>query len=281
KNSTKKGDLNTKISHGTIIASILCNRLRDDKNNFIGIAPDIELIDFDVVAQKEEFFFSSILEIIDLIINEQVKLDIILISFSTKDPSDGTDILSLVCDTLVEKGIIVTCPAGNNGPELNTIGSPGAAKKVITFGALTKELAVSPYSGRGSTIDGRIKPDFHLPGSEIKIPISEELIVNATGTSIAAAIGTGLISLVKEFNPNVSYSEVLELFKNSSKDLNNEKSSQGNRLVKISEVFKSLNLLQEKTLPYNFLIKRSLKFSVEIVIILIVLFFIFYFSRVT
>lgn len=280
KESIKKGDWQSKISHGTVIASILSNHLRDNNNNFIGIAPNIKLIDFNILTQKNEFFLSSILEIVDLIINENIELDILLISFTTIDPSDGTDILSLTCDSLVDRGIIVISPAGNGGPELNTIGSPGAGKKVITIGALTKELAVSTYSGRGPTIDGRIKPDFCLPGSEIKIPISNELIVNATGTSVAAAIGVGLISLIKEFNPNATYSDIIELIRKSSTDLNYERSSQGCGLVKIPDVFKTLNLFQEKTFPYSFLIKKSLKFSIEIITILIVLYFIFHFFRV-
>jgi hypothetical protein len=76
--------------------------------------------------------------------------------------------------------------AGNNGPSLSTIGSPGTAKNVITVGAaenvqpfggsdgcgIPDSIAdnaddVAVFSSRGPCADGRMKPDLIAPGTHV------------------------------------------------------------------------------------------------------------------
>ena len=180
----------------------------------------------------------------------------------------------------MDKGILIVCPAGNFGPEPNTIGSPAAAKNVISIGSITKELTISQYSGRGPTIDNRLKPDFCLPGSEIKMPISSDTQIKVTGTSIAAAIGVGLIALIKEYNPKAPFNKIYELFKNSCRDLNLDKFSQGHGMPNITSILKDQNLIHERILPYNNLMKKSIIIAVEFALVFIALFYLFYFFRI-
>lgn len=268
------------ISHGTIIASIIGNQFLDKNNNQVGIAPATKIIDFDISNLQKEYYFSDILEVFDLILINDIKIDILLMTLTTSYPSDGNDILSIACDLLVDKEIIIVCPAGNFGPESHTIGSPGAAKKVITIGSHSKNLTVSNFSGRGPTLDERSKPDFCLPGTKIEIPLSNDLGVRASGTSLSAAIGAAIIALIKESNPNISHSEVLEIIKDSCIDLNDDKAAQGNGMVTVKLIFEKLNLFLEKVLPYNYLIKRALKFSIEVSLLLIVIFYFVSFFRI-
>jgi len=276
KKSNKK-NLKDEISHGTILASLICNQFKDSEGEFIGIAPNSKIVDFNISNLKQEYYFSNILNVFDVIIKDNIELDILLISFTTLNPSDGRDILSLACDLLVEKGLIVVCPAGNNGPELYTIGSPSAAKNVLTIGSITKMRTISDFSGRGPSLDKRIKPDFCLPGSEIKIPISNDLTINATGTSVAAAIGVGIIALIKEHNPNASYNEIKELFVKSSTDLGYDENIQGFGIPNIVNIFKNLNIFLERILPYNYLIKKAFAITIEFTIIAIAIYYLFYF----
>ena len=270
---TKKTD----ISHGTTMASIIGNQYKDSYYSFLGIAPNAKFIDFNISVSNNEYYFSIILEIFDLINLQSIKFDILLISFTTLHPSDGNDILSLACDLLVDKGIIIVCPAGNFGPESYSIGSPSAAKKVITVGSLTKNFDISNFSSRGPTLDERLKPDFCLPGSKIEVPLSNELGIRVSGTSVSAAFCVGIIALLKEFNPNASYNEILNLMQKASSDLSYDQNSQGYGIINIVNVFKKLDLYQEKVLPYKDLIKRSFKFTIEFTFILILIYYIFYF----
>ena len=269
------------ISHGTIMASIISNQFKNSDEILIGIAPHVKIHDFDILNKKEKYYFSHILEFFDIIIKKKIMIDVLLISFTTSNPSDGKDILSLSCNALVDKGIIIVSPAGNFGPEPQTIGSPGAARKVITFGTLEKELTIPEFSGRGPTLDERIKPDFCLPGSKINVPLSQNLRVSVTGTSVSASFGAGIIALIKEYDPTISYDEINKLLEKSSTDLNYDINAQGKGILTVPRIFKSLDLYHKKIVPFSFLIKKSLKFSIEFLIILIILFYFFHFFRIS
>ena len=265
------------ITHGTIMASIISNQFKNIDDNYIGIAPNVNYIDFNISNSNQEYYFSDILQVFDKIIGENINIDILLISLITKDCSDGKDILSLACDLLVDKGIIIVCPAGNFGPESYTIGSPGAAEKIITIGALTKNLAVPNFSGRGPTLDERTKPDLCLHGSNISVPLSNDLRVKVSGTSVSASIGVGLIALIKEFDPKMAYNDIIDLIKNSCINLKYDPNAQGLGTVKITDLFKELDLYHEKLSSYNYLTKRSLILSIEFLIVFITIFYFFYF----
>ena len=60
------------ISHGTIMASIVGNQLKTPDYETIGIAPGVNLIDFDISNPQQEHFFSNILEIFDKMVKEWI-----------------------------------------------------------------------------------------------------------------------------------------------------------------------------------------------------------------
>lgn len=105
---------------------------------------------------------------------------------------------------------IIVVAAGNDGPDPNTIGSPGVCENVITIGSMTKEGFVSEFSSRGPTPDGRIKPDFIAPGEDVFSGVSRGTLMDfvdkpitgfsaLSGTSMATPHFSGLVALIKEF----------------------------------------------------------------------------------
>jgi serine protease AprX len=269
------------VSHGTLMANVIGNQFFDNNKRTIGIAPNAKLIDFDISNFKEEYYFSNILEVFDFILKGDIRLDILLISLTTLEPSDGIDLLSLACNLLTDKNIIIICPAGNFGPESYTIGSPSAAEKVITIGATTKKMTIAYYSGRGPTLDERIKPDLCLPGSKIEIPLSNELIIKFSGTSISAAVGAGLIALLKQKNLNLKSKDIIKIIQKTKINLNYENISQGFGTINIMNIFEQLGYdhdeIEQEIIPYNYLIRRSLKLSIEIGLVLIIIYLITYY----
>ena len=293
-------DKKDKVTHGTLMANIIVNQFLDDKNNTIGIAPDSKIVDFDISNPTNHYYLSDILDVLEFILDEEIKIDILLISFSTLHPSDGNDILSLYCNLLIDKDIIIACPAGNYGPESYTIGSPAAADKVITFGSHTKNNQMSYFSGRGPTLDERIKPDFCLPGSKIEIPLSEEIRPILSGTSVSAAVGVGIIALLKELDPKMSYIRIFANMKRACNNLKYQNVSQGSGTIYIPDVFKKADIKgikykkpkvkREKyrkvkavkevredgeiALSYNDIIRKSLIVSSQFLFVLILIFYI-------
>ena len=133
------------------------------------------------------------------------------------------------------------------------------------------------FSGRGPTLDERMKPDFCLPGSKVNIPLSNNVRIDFSGTSVSAAIGVSIIALLKEYNPKISYEELREILEKVCTTLNYEEVSQGLGTLNVMNLFKKLDLYQEKVLTYKYLGKRAMKFSIESISIFIVIFFLVYF----
>jgi serine protease AprX len=282
KDKPKNTDEDQAINHGTLMAALMINKSHDQQNRIIGIAPEAKVIDFDISNDNSEFFISDVLEIFDLIIKKSIIIDLLLIPLNSLYPSDGNDILSLACNLLVEKGIIIISPAGNFGPESYTIGTPAAAEKVITIGSLTKKKTVAYYSGRGPTLDNRMKPNFCIPGSKVAIPLSHDKIISLSGTSVSAAIGTAIIALLKEFKYDIDCKEILTILENGCHNLNYDPISQGVGMINFADIFKQLfdYPSRQKSLSYNQIIKKSIRISVETLLMLIIIYYIINFFNI-
>ncbi len=64
----------------------------------------------------------------------------------------------------------------------------------------------SALSSKGPTMDGRIKPDFHLVSSQIEFSNGE----SSAGTSNAAAMFAGIAATLKAFRPSITREEILK-----------------------------------------------------------------------
>ncbi|MDZ7766501.1 MAG: S8 family serine peptidase [Melioribacteraceae bacterium] len=137
-------------------------------------------------------------------------------------------------------------PANNivGGDNLMTVGSPSSAFNVFSIGAFTTKTSWenfngtpysvngtiedrAPFSSIGPLRDGRIKPDFSAPGHLIAAGYSSDANLNPAtvlndqtvlmqGTSMSAPHFTGVIALLLEQNPNLSYEEAFEVLQNTS-----------------------------------------------------------------
>ena len=103
-------------------------------------------------------------------------------------------------------GIPVVFSAGNNGPGINTSGSPANYPESFAVGAVDSNLTVAFFSSRGpSACDGTVYPEVTAPGVDIftsnKGSASYTL---ATGTSFAAPHAAGAMALLKDAYPGAT-----------------------------------------------------------------------------
>lgn len=111
--------------------------------------------------------------------------------------------------------MLIIFAAGNEGPDPNTLDSPGTAKNCLTVGA-TENLqpAGGSYSdnsseigyflsgkssSRGPTDDGRIKPDVMAPGTWVISTYPNNQYAYLSGTSMATPLTAGTAALVRQY----------------------------------------------------------------------------------
>ena len=142
----------------------------------------------------------------------QLGVQILNLSVATDIPTDGTDPISREVNYLVENGIVVVTAAGNKGPNLQTIGAPGAAEQAITVGKVNDRDEVAWDSSRGPTLDGRLKPDVVAPGTRIiaasPLPLRKGAYARFDCTSYAVPHVTGTLALLKGAWPDATTADL-------------------------------------------------------------------------
>lgn len=105
----------------------------------------------------------------------------------------------------------------------SSVGDPGASAYAFTAGAIcwqTNEL--EPYSGRGPTIDGRVKPDIAGQDSNSGATYGAFTACGQsgfTGTSASAPAVAGAAALVKEQNPKFTADQIQAFLEGNAQDL--------------------------------------------------------------
>jgi serine protease AprX len=157
---------------------------------------------------------------------------VISMSLGDSTPSDGNDALSQAVDAAADAGKVVVVAAGNAGDDTQTVPSPGAARKALTVGAASDHSApvgapyadagvfLAPFSSRGPTVDGRVKPDVVGPGVTVEAAQAGTTggYVTYSGTSMATPYVAGVVALGLQANPVATPTQVLDAMTATAED---------------------------------------------------------------
>ena len=214
------------LGHGTHVAGLIASSGVATNYMFQGVAPNVTIVPLKVLDAQGSSTTSRVIRAIDDVVSGHLA-DVINLSLGHPITAPAKfDPLVQAIESAVRAGIVVVVAAGNDGAKYGTINSPGNAPSAITVGAADGKLTVTrsddyviDFSSRGPTwYDGLAKPDVVAPGVNLysdnvlgstldtttpatwKQTVNGANLIALSGTSMSAAVATGVIALELDAN---------------------------------------------------------------------------------
>lgn len=194
--------------HGTHIAGIAAAN-----GKIKGVAPGAQIIAIKALDTAGYGNLSTITEAMTYAASQGAKIINLSFGFPVSD-HDGSSMPAKLLNSLSDKyGVIFVVAAGNDGPGISTVATPGDASGALSVGAFNSpEMWKTDYgwdvpnenlwffSSVGPRKDGAISPSIVAPGSAVStVPLRDgEEYYLSEGTSMAAPHVSGAIALLLE-----------------------------------------------------------------------------------
>lgn len=235
--------------HGTHVSGIIASSGYSSNGKYVGIAPKANILGIKALDKSGGGNISDIIDAISYIVATKDKYNTKIINLSLGTPANNScdkDPLCKAVDMAIKAGLIVVVAAGNSGPEKGTILSPGINKNVITVGAIDDKRTVdpsddtiAPFSSRGPTSEGLMKPDLLAPGANIRSLSNTKLdgYTSLSGTSMATPLVSGSVALLLNKYKDISPQDVKNRLIKSSISLANSPEIKGMGVLNLKLLF--------------------------------------------
>ncbi|MFE2751664.1 S8 family serine peptidase [Actinosynnema sp. NPDC059335] len=162
RNFSDSPDTDDRVGHGTHVAATITGSGR-----YQGVAPDSVVLNGKVLGDHGGGRESDIIAGMEWAV--AAGADVVNMSLGASMRTDGTDPMSQALNRLTaDSGALFVVAAGNSGPGEHSIGSPAAADRALTVGAVDRSDRLAEFSSRGPRwSDHAIKPDITAPGVDI------------------------------------------------------------------------------------------------------------------
>ncbi len=215
-------------NHGTHVGGTVASN--DPVNR--GVAPQSDLINVQVLTAGGAGQPAWVINGLDQAVRRGARVANLSLGWS--EPfhnwvcNDADCILCQAADNAVRLGVAVVVAAGNEGPPPGAvppfrIRHPGAARRVITVGAVDKAKVLAGFSSVGPA-SGRLspasairltKPDVSAPGVNIRSTVLGGGFAPLSGTSMASPHVAGLAALILQINNRLSPQMVKKILEES------------------------------------------------------------------
>jgi hypothetical protein len=231
--------------HGSHVAGTTAGTGAASGGQYAGVAPGADLIGY---GSGAVLLVLDTLGGFDYALVNQFRYNIRVVNNSwgqsgTEDPFDPNDPTSVATKILSDRGIVIVFAAGNDGSGEGTIGG-GFIKApwVVTVGAGNKDGTLADFSSRGLKnaggtvmVDGEEfewedRPNIVAPGVGIVSalantgtlgyldPVNTDYAI-MEGTSMAAPHTAGVIALMLEANPKLTWREVIDILEGTATNM--------------------------------------------------------------
>ncbi len=245
--------------HGSVVLGVLAG---DAPGQLIGVAPRARylLAKTERVSQEGDIFERQIEEdwwIEGLEWLEAMGADVVSSSLGYADwyrfvDLDGkTAKITIAADLAAQKGMLVVIASGNlgaqpadDGPGLRgRITPPADGFNVLAVGAVGRDGQAAPFSSRGPTFDGRIKPDLMAMGvgvRSIDTATRDGFTTDFTGTSAATPLAAGVVSLLMEAFPLATVEDLVNTLRMTASQSDNPDNIAGYGVIRAKAAYDRL-----------------------------------------
>ena len=210
------GDAAGAHGHGTAVWSLLAGAV---PGRLRGIAPGAQYLlarteDIRSETRVEEDHFVAALEWADSLGADLASASLGYLRFDNgfgyapSELNGDVAVTTVAVDQAAARGLLVLSAAGNAGPGFRTLVTPADADSGLAIGAEDSLGAIAPFSSRGPTADGRLKPDLTAPGAAVCVLVGGGAVRRGDGTSFATPLVTGVAALVREAHPALAAGDV-------------------------------------------------------------------------
>jgi serine protease AprX len=228
-----------KGGHGTHIAGTIAGSGVRSNYQYVGMAPNANIISVQVLDQNGNGRISSIIRGIEWVIAHQYQYNIRVINMSFGAASQGSykfDPIDAASEIAWKRGIAVIAAVGNSGPNSGTVESPGDDPFIITVGSTDDQATLTLsddtlgwWSSWGVPQDSTAKPDLIspgrrvvstlVPGSTLATDLPDHIVyatngtpyLRLTGTSMSTAVVSGAVALLLEHQQGLTPDQVKKI----------------------------------------------------------------------
>ncbi len=221
------GDVFAAHWHGRSVLSCMAGHL---EGSLLGTAPKADYVllrteDADSEYPIEEDNWVSGAEFADSIgcdvLNTSLgysRFDDSSMDHSFADMDGMTTRISIAAGIAARKGMAVVNSAGNNGQDdWHYIAAPADAIDILSVGAVNDDREVAPFSSRGPSADGRVKPDVCAVGwGAIGLGVDGQRAEPINGTSFSSPITAGLVACLWQLHQDRTSHEIMDAVRRSA-----------------------------------------------------------------
>lgn len=215
--------------HGSSTASCVASQHPE----YLGMAPDADLLDIEVFQTTAEGIGASNWDILDgweWVANWKAQTGRFVIctnSFGAPAWSTGCGGWHYPCmlcqaanNMVTVHDIPMVVAAGNHYPwEDPRVMCPGQAEYVLTVGATDDDDVLAAFSNIGPTVDNKPKPDVVAPGVNINTFDEDGDMITVSGTSFSAPLTAGVMACIAQASPGYSAVQYEDAVRHGAKDL--------------------------------------------------------------
>lgn len=169
--------------HGTHVAGTIA--ARDNTTGVVGVAPDCRLLIGKVLGDNGSGSSAGVAAGILWAVEKKAHVISMSLGSPQPDPRIGEAIKAAL-----DAGVFVVAAAGNEGPNLNTVGWPASYDGVISVGAIDRQKRVTRFSSRGRRVD------VVAPGDSIVSTYPPNGLASLSGTSMSCPLVAGVVALI-------------------------------------------------------------------------------------